>query len=81
MEQPVLHDCDEPRAVLQDADVRERIAVDEQQVGEIALLHLSELAVLAAGKNASGYALRVFARPDTKADNSFATEPDSSICS
>jgi len=37
--------------------------------------------LLTACKAASGYALCGFARAGLKADNSFATKPDKSICS
>jgi hypothetical protein len=37
--------------------------------------------LLSSCKAASGYALRAFARTNIKADNSFATKPDKSICS
>src|SRR5471030_334833 len=39
----ILHDEGEAPVVLQDADVGQRIAVDQQQVGEIARLHPTEL--------------------------------------
>src|SRR5437588_7899288 len=39
----VLHDREQLGLVLQERDVRERVAVDEQQVGEPALAELAEV--------------------------------------
>src|ERR1700751_5824577 len=47
MEGPALHDRLQPVSVLQDRDVAERVAVDEDEVGEVAGLDLAEFAGLA----------------------------------
>src|SRR6266850_4210640 len=39
----VLHDREQLGSILQDRDVRERVAVDEQQVGEPAIADLAEI--------------------------------------
>src|SRR5689334_3205312 len=59
VELAVLHDGEDPVLVLQDADVGDRIAVNQQQVGQVALPDLAELvahshelgAVLGAGED------------------------------
>ena len=43
MEVAVLHDRYQARRVLQDAHVGERVAIDEQQVGEVVGAELAEL--------------------------------------
>ena len=43
VELAVLHDVVQAVVVLEDGDVGERVAVDEQQVGEVARLHLPQL--------------------------------------
>src|SRR5258708_22187619 len=43
VEHAVLHDAEQPRRVLQHRDVRDRIAGDQQQVGEVPFLDLAEL--------------------------------------
>ena len=43
MQAAVLHDHQQRVLVLQELDVGERIAVDEQQIGQVAGLDLAEL--------------------------------------
>ena len=53
-------------------------------MAEIARIEINDSllnVLLTVRKAAPGYALRSFARTGLKADNSFATEPDKSICS
>src|SRR4029453_15308453 len=43
VEHPVLHDAEQPRAVLQHRDVGQRIAVHQHKIGQGAFLELAEL--------------------------------------
>src|SRR5438445_931049 len=45
-EHAVLHHHQDPLRIAEDRQVRERIAVDEQQVGEETVLYLAELVAL-----------------------------------
>ena len=60
MELAVLHHREDARLVLQHRDVGERVAVDQQQVGEVALADVAELTL----------PIRIIGPPHAVADSS-----------